>query len=105
MAVTRTPHGDGDVPGVERLSGLLAKEGLEPRWWSNGPGERYARHDHPYHKVLFCAEGGIVFHTDDGDVRLGPGDRLDLEPGTAHAATVGAGGVVCGEGWRPARAR
>ena len=32
------------------------------------PDDRYARHEHEYHKVLFCLDGSIVFHTDDGDV-------------------------------------
>jgi hypothetical protein len=32
--------------------------------------------------VLFCLAGSIVFHTDDGDIELTAGDRLDLEPGT-----------------------
>jgi quercetin dioxygenase-like cupin family protein len=71
-----------------------------PRRWSNGPGDRYARHEHGYHKVLFCLEGSIVFHTDDGDVALEAGDRLDLDPGTGHAATVGPGGCRCVEASR-----
>jgi quercetin dioxygenase-like cupin family protein len=51
--------------------------------------------------VLFCQEGGIVFHTSDGDLELRPGDRLDIEPGTPHAATVGADGVTCVEAALP----
>jgi quercetin dioxygenase-like cupin family protein len=47
--------------------------------------------------VLYCVSGSIVFHTDDGDLELHPGDRLDIEPGTAHAATVGPEGVECME--------
>jgi quercetin dioxygenase-like cupin family protein len=50
--------------------------------------------------VLVCLSGSIVFHTDEGDVELGPGDRLDLEPGTEHAATVGPRGVECVEASR-----
>jgi quercetin dioxygenase-like cupin family protein len=73
-----------------------------PRWWSNSPGDRYGRHDHPYHKVLYCAEGSIVFHLRDRDVELRPGDRLDIEPGTEHAATVGPQGVTCVEAPRGA---
>jgi cupin domain len=85
------------------LEARLSEEGLaEPRWWSNAPGDTYGWHDHPYHKVLFCSEGSIVFHTRDGDVELGPGDRLDIEPGTEHAATVGPDGVTCVEAARPA---
>jgi cupin superfamily acireductone dioxygenase involved in methionine salvage len=50
--------------------------------------------------VLFCLAGSIVFHSDDGDVRLDAGDRLDLEPGTTHAATVGPEGCSCVEASR-----
>lgn len=39
--------------------------------------------------------GAIVFHLRDGDMALRPGDRLDIEPGTEHAATVGPDGVAC----------
>lgn len=92
MAITR-----------EDLEARLAAEGLgPPRWWSNAPGDRYGRHDHPYHKVLYCAEGSIVFHLPDGDVALRPGERLDVAPGTEHAATVGPNGVACVEASRPA---
>jgi hypothetical protein len=50
--------------------------------------------------VLFCLAGSIVFHTDDGDIELTAGDRLDLEPGTAHSATVGPDGCECVEASR-----
>jgi cupin superfamily acireductone dioxygenase involved in methionine salvage len=51
--------------------------------------------------VLYCLEGSIVFHIDEGDVELDGGDRLDLPPGTAHAATVGPDGCACIEAERP----
>ena len=80
---------------------ILEAEGCSsPRSWANEPGDRYGRHEHPFHKVLFCLSGSIVFHTDDGDVELTPGDRLDLGPGTAHAATVGREGCECVEASR-----
>jgi hypothetical protein len=69
----------------------------EPRTWRNGPGDRYGRHEHGFHKVLYCVAGSIVFHLDDGDVELAAGDRLDLEPHTPHAATVGPSGCECVE--------
>lgn len=75
----------------------FAAEGLIPRRWSNESGFRYDEHQHPYHKVLICTGGSITFHTPDGDVHLEPGDRLDLPPGTPHAATVGLQGVTCME--------
>jgi quercetin dioxygenase-like cupin family protein len=85
----------------EHALAVLRAEGCsEPRRWSNGPGDRYGRHDHPYHKVLFCLEGSIVFHLEDRDVELERGDRLDLAAGISHAATVGPSGCTCVEGAR-----
>lgn len=78
----------------------FAAEGLSPHTWSNGPGYVYAEHSHPYHKVLFCIEGSIVFHTEDGDILMTAGDRMDLPAGTAHGATVGPEGVTCMEAGR-----
>jgi quercetin dioxygenase-like cupin family protein len=85
---------------VSEVAEALRAEGLEPREWSNGPGDTYGWHDHPYHKVLYCLEGSIVFHLDSSDVDLTAGDRLDLPPGTRHAATVGPRGVRCVEAAR-----
>ena len=60
--------------------------------WSNGPGDRYGAHSHAYKKVLCCLEGSIVFHTADADTSLTPGDRMVIEPGVEHSATVGPTG-------------
>lgn len=84
-------------PSREGLDAWFREQGLPPRWWGNAPGEVYGRHAHGYHKVLFCVEGSITFHTEAGDVELSPGDRLDIEPGTEHGATVGTEGVTCVE--------
>ena len=71
-----------------------------PRSWANESGDRYGRHDHPFHKVLFCLSGSIVFHTDAGDIELEAGGRLDIKPGTSHSATVGPEGCDCVEASR-----
>jgi len=82
----------------------FAAEGLTPQRWSNGPHAVYASHRHPYHKVLYVVRGSIVFtlHPSGELCRLGPGDRLDLPPGTDHSAVVGPDGVTCLEAARPA---
>ena len=90
----------GTATRAEALAAFDAEGCSSPRSWRNGPGDRYGRHEHAFHKVLFCVSGSIVFHTDDGDVELTAGDRLDLDPGTAHAATVGPGGCECVEASR-----
>ena len=97
MAATRTAAGATER---DALAAFGAEGCSAPRPWSNGPGDRYDRHEHGYHKVLFCLDGSIVFHTDDGDMALSVGDRLDLEPGTTHAATVGPQGCRCIEASR-----
>ena len=79
----------------------LRAEGMTPHTWSNGPGDTYGWHSHGYHKSLICVRGSIVFHTRDGDIALGAGDRMELTPGTEHAATVGPDGVTCVEAARP----
>ena len=95
-SVTRGTVGRGQAEAAFRREGCSA-----PRAWSNAPGDVYRRHEHGYHKVLFCLEGSIVFHTDEGDLTLTAGDRLDLPPGTPHAATVGPSGCACVEATAP----
>ena len=85
------------------LAGRLRDEGLDPGSWSNGPGDRYGAHDHPYDKVIVVVEGSIRFGLPDrGDgIDLGAGDRLELPAGTAHDALVGPNGVRCLEAHLP----
>lgn len=89
----------GDRPPSEAdLEAVFRREGLSPRWWSNGPGDRYGVHDHGYHKVLYCARGSIRFALGDGrELELHAGDRLDIPPRTPHSAVVGPSGVSCVE--------
>lgn len=95
MAATLTRK----AAGTGKIERLMRAGGLQPREWSDSPGALYGWHAHEYPKVLYCAGGSIVFHTRDGDLPMEPGDRLELEPGTEHAATVGPGGVTCFEAW------
>jgi quercetin dioxygenase-like cupin family protein len=68
-----------------------------PERWSNGPGDVYAVHAHPYRKVLVVVRGAIRFTLpDEGQaVDLRAGDRMVLPAGVRHGAVVGAEGVVC----------
>jgi mannose-6-phosphate isomerase-like protein (cupin superfamily) len=98
MTATKTASA---VDGRQRALQAFRAEGCSaPRPWGNGPGDTYGRHAHGYHKVLFCLDGSITFHLDEGDVELEPGDRLDIEPGTEHGATVGPKGCSCVEASR-----
>ena len=91
----------GSATRADALETFVAEGCSAPRSWGNGPGDAYGWHEHAQPKVLFCLEGSIVFHTDEGDVALESGDRLDLPAGTPHAATVGPAGCACVEAWGP----
>jgi mannose-6-phosphate isomerase-like protein (cupin superfamily) len=97
MGSTKT---GGEASRADAVRSLSAEGCSSPRFWGNGPGDTYDWHDHNFHKVLFCLSGSIVFHTRAGDVELTAGDRLDLEPGTEHSATVGPAGCECVEASR-----
>ena len=88
----------------EELESIFRDEGLRPSWWSNGPGDLYDAHSHPYHKVLYCAQGSIRFDlpASGESFELHPGDRIDISPGTHHSALVGPEGVTCVETARSA---
>jgi mannose-6-phosphate isomerase-like protein (cupin superfamily) len=102
VRLTRWPA--PDPPTESALEAIFRDEGLRPSWWSNGAGDRYAAHSHPYHKVLFCTRGDIRFDIGGSgeSFELHPGDRLDIPPGTSHSAVVGPEGVKCVEAPRPA---
>jgi mannose-6-phosphate isomerase-like protein (cupin superfamily) len=82
----------------------LRAQGLEPGAWANGPGDRYAAHDHTYDKVIVVTAGSIVFGLPavDERVALAVGDRLELPARTSHDASVGSDGVSCLEAHLPA---
>ena len=88
-----------ESPGRDDIEARFREEGLNPHTWGNEPGYEYEWHSHSYHKVLYCVSGSIVFHTEEGDFDLEPGDRLDVA-GTGHSATVGQDGVQCMEAAR-----
>lgn len=89
---------------TEDLATRLRDLGLQPARWANGPGERYAPHDHAYDKVIVVERGSIRFElpATEGAIELAAGDRLDLPAGTSHDALVGPDGVACLEAHLPA---
>ena len=90
---------------VGELAARLRGEGLAPGTWSNGPGDRYAPHEHDYDKVLVCAEGSIRFGLPDRGSRGRPRGRgPPRPPGRAPATTRswGPDGVTCLEAHVPA---
>ena len=81
----------------------LRAAGVRPMEWSNGPGDRYAAHEHGSTKLLICATGSITFLVGPNEepVELRAGEGLVIPAGTRHAAVVGPDGCTCLEGHRP----
>jgi quercetin dioxygenase-like cupin family protein len=94
------PWSEGQAPTEARIRRILTGEGLEAYRWSNGPGDRYSAHVHPYDKVIYVVQGSITFGLPGETVTLVAGDRLELPQDTRHEATVGSEGVVCLEAHR-----
>ena len=101
-ALVRLTWEDSEPPSVASVTARLQAEGVEPYAWSNGPGDRYAVHEHGYTKLLICASGSITFlvGTDASPVELAPGEGFILPAATPHAAIVGPAGCTCLEGHR-----
>jgi quercetin dioxygenase-like cupin family protein len=87
---------------LDSLMAKLRSEASGCYSWSNGPGDRYAAHNHNYEKVLYCVEGSITFALEDEgkQLELKAGDRMALPAGTMHSAVVGPAGCTCIEGHR-----
>lgn len=96
------PGGGLETPSVEAASERLRAAGTDPVAWSNGPGDRYAAHEHGYTKLLVCAQGSITFLVGEREtpVELHAGAGFELPPRTRHAAVVGPAGCTCVEGHR-----
>jgi len=90
-------------PGIGAAREALQAAGVDPHAWSNGPGDRYAEHEHSTTKLLICAEGSITFLVgpDAAPVMLEAGDGFVLPAATRHSAVVGPVGCTCLEGHRP----
>jgi len=95
---------DGLDAGADgaRLEARLQAEGLDPGSWGNGPGDRYAPHEHGYDKVIVVTSGSITFGLPGlgASIVLSAGDRLELPAGTRHDGLVGPSGVRCLEAHR-----
>ncbi|MDQ1702636.1 MAG: hypothetical protein QOF57_1888 [Frankiaceae bacterium] len=88
---------DGDVLA------RMGADGLAPSFWTGAPGQEFGWHVHAGHKVLYVVAGELTFTVRDGSsYPMTAGDRLDLDAGTDHAATVGPTGVRCVEAYSPA---
>jgi quercetin dioxygenase-like cupin family protein len=99
VAAVDVQHVRSDESDPAAIEARVRREARDVYSWSNGPGDRYARHEHDYAKLLYCARGSIDFVLADGrTVSLRAGDRLVLPAHVPHSANVGLDGCTCVEG-------
>ena len=56
------------LPTKDDLLAKFAEEDITPYTWGNPPGDRYAPHTHPYHKVIYVVHGSVRFEMPEGTV-------------------------------------
>ena len=85
-----------EAPTKEFFIAQLQQEGCESYEYSFQPGEYYPNHSHATREIRILLSGSMIFGVPDHDmeVRLGPGDRLDLPAKTVHWARVDGDEVV-----------
>jgi len=83
---------------IEEIVKQLEQEGYTNIFtWCDEAGSFYDWHTHPYQEVRWIYEGEILMGTEEGEVVLKAGDRLDLPAGTRHWAKTETGVCyVCG---------
>jgi hypothetical protein len=84
-------------PTHQTITQQMAREGLRPYTWTQGPNFRDGVRSHGYSKVLYCVEGvlEIVLPDINQRITLRPGDRVELPRGVRHAAIIGPRGARC----------
>jgi len=87
IIVKRWDSADGPLQ-LAALRQELQREGLTTAWWSEIPGVRVQEHEHPFPEARWVLSGFLRVYVGDEIVDLGPGERLDLPPGTKHGFEV-----------------
>ena len=77
----------GNSKNYDEVVRALTEEGCFNIFeWSDPPGSEYGWHTHPHNEVRWVLKGSILIGTDNGDVVLNPGDRLNVTANTRHWA-------------------
>jgi quercetin dioxygenase-like cupin family protein len=87
LIVKRWDAADGTLQ-LSALRRELQREGLNTAWWSEVPGVHVEEHQHPFPEARWVLSGYLRVYVGDEVIDLGPGERLDLPPGTTHRFEV-----------------
>lgn len=82
----------GNSTNYNEVAQTLKKEGCFNIFkWSDPPGSEYGWHTHPHDEVRWVLKGSILIGTENGDLLLSAGDRLNVKADTKHWAKSGEG--------------
>lgn len=87
----------GQHPTLSNITRLMQKEGLRPYMWTGTPNQRQAVRTHGYDKILYVVDGTIdvILPDSNQQVKLRPGDRIDIPAGVRHGTSVAMSGAKC----------
>jgi quercetin dioxygenase-like cupin family protein len=88
MLIVKRWDESGGPLQLSTLRAALQQEGMATAWWSEVPGTNVPQHEHPFPESRWVLSGFLRVYVGDEVVDLGPGDRLDLPPGTKHGFEV-----------------
>jgi quercetin dioxygenase-like cupin family protein len=82
-------------PVEDDLRNELGAQGYQALKWSSEPGQVYLAHAHIYPELLWVLRGSVtvVLAASRRMLELGPGDRIEMPPGTMHALLAGPDGA------------
>ncbi len=86
------------IDDKEKIADILKKEGfISVYTWSDSPGTGYGWHSHIENEVRWVFKGSIEIGSSECEVKLEPGDKLEIKAGTKHWAKTEQGvSYYCG---------
>ncbi|NPA54037.1 MAG: cupin domain-containing protein [Aquificae bacterium] len=87
-----------NITNPEEIKEILKREGYFNIFpWCDEAGSFYDWHIHPYEEVRWIYKGEVIMGTEEGEILLKAGDRLNLPAGTKHwAKTENGVCYICG---------
>lgn len=75
------------ITDEKQIKKTLQEEGFSNIFtWTDSQGTHYPTHTHPHYEVRWIVDGTLQIEEDGNIIELNPGDRIESEPNTPHAA-------------------
>jgi len=81
-------------PSLDLIRGMIEEEGLRFYTWSDAPGKFYPEHIHDEDELRWIVQGKLTVGVNGKEIKLKPGDRIELPAGASHWAQVSEDGPI-----------